>query len=72
VTTLGEAMSIEPILDCLPEQAGDVPRTYADITKATRLLGYRPATLFQEGIKKFVSWLLLPAAQSASLASSAR
>jgi UDP-glucuronate 4-epimerase len=71
VTTLGEAMSIEPILDCLPEQPGDVPRTYADIAKATRLLGYRPATLFQEGIKKFVSWLL-PAAQSASLASSAR
>jgi UDP-glucuronate 4-epimerase len=40
----------------LPEQPGDVPLTYADITKASRLLGYRPATKIAEGIPKFVEW----------------
>jgi UDP-glucuronate 4-epimerase len=71
VATLAEAMEIEPIRKFLAEQPGDVPRTCADITKAARLLGYRPATSFQEGIQKFVSWLR-PASQSASLASSGR
>ncbi len=40
----------------LPEQPGDVPVTYADISKATRLLGYQPSTPIEEGIRKFVSW----------------
>jgi nucleoside-diphosphate-sugar epimerase len=46
VATLAEALEIGPILKFLPEQPGDVPRTYADITKPTRLLSYRPATSF--------------------------
>ena len=69
VNTIAEALQVEPLLKFLPEQPGDVPRTYADIGKAVRLLGYQPATPFAEGIKKFVSWLK-PTAQSASLASS--
>jgi UDP-glucuronate 4-epimerase len=40
----------------LPQQPGDVPITYADISKAQRLLGYSPRTSLQEGIDKFVSW----------------
>jgi UDP-glucuronate 4-epimerase len=39
-----------------PLQPGDVPQTYADITKARRLLGYNPQTQIEEGIKKFVQW----------------
>ncbi len=42
----------------LPEQPGDVPLTCADISKARRLLGYRPATPIAEGIPKFVEWYL--------------
>jgi UDP-glucuronate 4-epimerase len=38
------------------EQPGDVPLTYADITKAQRLLGYRPATSFAAGLAKQVGW----------------
>ncbi len=41
----------------LPEQPGDIPRTFADITKARRLLGYSPSTLPAEGIRKYVRWL---------------
>jgi UDP-glucuronate 4-epimerase len=43
-------------IEQLDEQAGDVPRTYADINKAKRLLGYAPSTSIEEGIQKFVKW----------------
>jgi UDP-glucuronate 4-epimerase len=35
---------------------GDVPITYADITKSKEKLGYNPQTLIDEGIKKYVEW----------------
>ena len=40
----------------LPPQLGDVPRTYADVSKARRLLGYDPKTPFAEGMSRFVAW----------------
>ena len=42
----------------LPKRAGDVRRTFADIGKAKRLLGYRVQTLFREGLEKTVKWFL--------------
>ena len=42
----------------LPEQPGDVPDTFADISKARRLLGYAPRTPIALGIPKFVEWYL--------------
>ena len=43
-------MSLEPI------QAGEVPRTYADIDATRRDLGYEPTTPISVGIPKFVTW----------------
>jgi UDP-glucuronate 4-epimerase len=43
-------------IDWQPAQPGDVPQTYADITKARRLLGYNPQTQIETGIKLFVEW----------------
>jgi len=40
----------------LPLQPGDVPETYADITKAKKILGWEPKTEIEEGVKKFVEW----------------
>jgi UDP-glucuronate 4-epimerase len=40
----------------LPAQPGDVPVTYADISKAKRLLGYQPKIAIEVGIEKFVEW----------------
>jgi len=40
-----------------PPQPGDVERTYADVAKASRDLGYRPTTSIQAGLKKFTAWL---------------
>ena len=37
-------------------QQGDVPLTWADISKAEKLLGYRPQTAMEEGLRKFVAW----------------
>lgn len=44
------------LINYLPEQKGDMPRTFADISKARQLLGYAPTTPIAEGIPKFVAW----------------
>jgi len=44
------------VLEQNSPQPGDVPLTWADISKACRLLGYRPATRLEEGLGKFVAW----------------
>ena len=41
----------------LPKQKGDVDLTYADISKARKLLGYNPKTSFEEGMKHVVVWM---------------
>ncbi|MCX7924103.1 MAG: GDP-mannose 4,6-dehydratase [Clostridia bacterium] len=40
----------------LPVQKGDVERTYADISKAERLLKYSPGVGIEEGIERFIDW----------------
>jgi nucleoside-diphosphate-sugar epimerase len=40
----------------LAMQPGDVDITFADISKANKLLHYQPAFNFNEGVKKFVEW----------------
>ena len=40
----------------LPMQLGDVKRTYADIDKSKRLLGYSPNTEIKKGLLNFVNW----------------
>ncbi|MFV0415426.1 MAG: GDP-mannose 4,6-dehydratase [Chthoniobacterales bacterium] len=44
------------LIEQLPEQPGDMPRTCADITKARHLIGYNPQTKISQGIPKFVEW----------------
>ena len=39
-----------------PLQPGDVPLTWADVSKAGRLLNYRPETPITEGLRRFVAW----------------
>jgi len=40
----------------LPEQLGDVPKTYADVTKSRSRAGYRPQVGIGEGIRRSVAW----------------
>jgi len=44
------------IIERKPEQPGDVPITFADISKAQKLLNYNPQTNIEKGIEKFVEW----------------
>jgi UDP-glucuronate 4-epimerase len=64
-TTLSELIALietsidrKAIIERKAEQPGDVPVTYADITKARALLGYDPHTKISEGIPKFAGWFL--------------
>jgi UDP-glucuronate 4-epimerase len=57
VDLIAEAAGIQPILQRLPLQPGDVNRTFADVTKARALLGYRPTTPVEVGIPRFIEWL---------------
>lgn len=56
INTIGEVLNVEPKIEVLPMQPGDVDRTYADISKAKKLLGYSPKFTFKEGIQKFIDW----------------
>jgi len=40
----------------LPDQPGDVPITYADISKARSLIRYKPQVKIEEGVRRFVEW----------------
>jgi UDP-glucuronate 4-epimerase len=56
IELLEQAFGKKAIIDRLPMQPGDVPLTYADISKAERMLGYHPRIKIEEGIQKFVAW----------------
>ena len=43
-------------IQILPDQPGDVPRTSADVSKAERLLGYKPTTSLKQGLAKTWEW----------------
>ena len=49
-------LGVEPRLEMLPEQPGDVPITFADVAKAGRLLGYAPKVPIREGLARYVAW----------------
>jgi len=56
VSHIENAVGKKAIVNHLPLQPGDVPQTYADISKAKRVIGYQPTTLISEGITKYVAW----------------
>ncbi|MFC3175315.1 SDR family NAD(P)-dependent oxidoreductase [Novosphingobium bradum] len=53
---LEQATGIAARLDLQPMQAGDVPRTYADIEAIAADLGYQPTTAIEAGVPRFVEW----------------
>ena len=56
ISLLELSLGMPAIIDRQPMQPGDVPATYADISKARELLDYNPSTKIAEGIPKFVEW----------------
>ncbi len=57
IDALGEALGVEPVVDQLPWQPGDVPITYADVTRSRAALDWEPRTPIHEGIVQFAEWI---------------
>ncbi len=57
IATIGRTVGKEPIIDRRPMQPGDVDRTYADLTRSSAELDYRPQTTFEVGVERQWKWL---------------
>jgi UDP-glucuronate 4-epimerase len=60
IETIEACLGKKARIEWLPDQPGDVPITYADITKARKHLGYNPETTFRQGVQQVVDWYLGP------------
>src|ERR1700751_27232 len=58
ISAIENSLGKKAKINCLSEQPGDMPLTYADIAKARTFLGYNPTTKLSEGLPKFVVWFL--------------
>jgi UDP-glucuronate 4-epimerase len=56
VSGLEEVLGVQARLDRRPEESGDVPQTWADVSKAKSLLSYEPRTEFRDGLRSFHQW----------------
>ncbi len=56
VHAIEDTLNKKAVINFLPMQQGDVPATWADITKAQTDLGYSPKVEVREGVKRFVEW----------------
>jgi UDP-glucuronate 4-epimerase len=56
IEVIEHALGKKALINRQPDQPGDVPITYADISKAQRILGYHPQTSIADGIARFVEW----------------
>jgi len=58
VVALEKAIGVEAKKEFLPMQAGDVPRTYADVSELMRDFDFKPDTSIEEGLGNFAKWFL--------------
>ncbi len=56
IKLLQENICKKAIIKNIPLQPGDVPITYADISKARTMLNYKPTTQIEAGLTKFTQW----------------
>ncbi|WP_025322820.1 NAD-dependent epimerase [Deferrisoma camini] len=56
IAVLEDALGRKARRNYLPMQPGDVPRTYADVSRAKELWGWEPTTPIEVGIPRFVEW----------------
>ncbi len=56
ISLLEKELDTHAIIERQPPQPGDVPQTFADVSKARALLNYQPKTQIEEGLHRFVEW----------------
>jgi UDP-glucuronate 4-epimerase len=67
IRLIEEALDKKAKLRYLPMQAGDMPTTFADISRAEAQLGFAPKTTIEEGVRLFVDWYRKSARSLASV-----
>ncbi len=60
IAALRDVTGLEPRIEHLPEMPGDMPHTFADISRAKALLGWAPKVPLHEGLEAFVQWWQSP------------
>lgn len=58
IQTIEAALGKKAAIQWLPDQPGDVPITYADISKSQKVLGYHPRVPLRQGIDSFLNWYI--------------
>lgn len=56
ISAIEAELGKQAIIERLPEQPGDVPQTFADVSKAGAHFGYRPTTPILQGLQHFHAW----------------
>lgn len=56
IRAIEKNLGIEAKINFLPIQTGDVPDTFANVSKLEQAVGFKPETKVEDGIREFVSW----------------
>lgn len=56
IEKLEKQLGIKAIKNFLPQRAEEIDITFADISKLEKVIGYKPDTIIDEGIKQVVEW----------------
>jgi UDP-glucuronate 4-epimerase len=56
ISLIEKTLGKSAMINRQPSQPGDVPITYADVSKAQQMLGYKPRVKIEEGIPRFIEW----------------
>ncbi|MEN9920418.1 MAG: hypothetical protein RL538_311 [Candidatus Parcubacteria bacterium] len=56
IRVIEEELGKKADINYMPLQPGDVPETFADVSKAKNMLGYQPQTSVETGVKNFIAW----------------
>jgi UDP-glucuronate 4-epimerase len=57
ISTVGDVVGVEPKINEMDMQPGDVERTWADLTRSNREIGYAPSTSIRAGLEKQWAWM---------------
>jgi UDP-glucuronate 4-epimerase len=57
ISGIEEILGKKAKINYLPDQPGDVPLTFADVSKAGRLFGYAPGAPLRKGLQRYVEWV---------------
>lgn len=56
INVLEEKIGVAAVKEYMDMQAGDVMKTYADVSDLEKVIGYKPSTTLEHGIDEFVEW----------------